>query len=188
MIARAVPGPCSCTATRCWSPPTGAQPGLGAHSATHGVFHAETSSGRATIAGMEAIDYEHIRQLLGRYNLAIDLGDAEGWAATFTSDGVFQCRGLPDEHPLGGRYEGTDALIAYARTHHHLAKGRARHWNANLLIEGDGETATMRCYLLALTAGAGKVAGTTGIYEDRLRKLDGQWRFVERLITIDTPA
>jgi hypothetical protein len=136
---------------------------------------------------MDAIEYEHIRQLLGRYNLAIDLGDAEGWAATFTPDGVFRCTGLPEHHPLGGRYEGTEELIAYAKTNHAIAKGRARHWNANLVIDGDGETATMRCYLLNLTATAGKLAGTTGIYEDRLRKDDGQWRFVERHIAVDAP-
>jgi hypothetical protein len=134
---------------------------------------------------MDAIDYELIRQLLGRYNMAIDLGDAEGWAATFVPDGVFHCSGLPEGNPLGGRYEGTDALIAYAKTNFGIAKGRARHWNTNVLIEGDGDSATMRCYLLNLTAGAGKLAGTTGIYEDRLRKLDGEWRFVERHIAVD---
>ena len=46
---------------------------------------------------MDAIEYEHIRQLLGRYNLAIDLGDADGWAATFTPDGVFRCTGLTEK-------------------------------------------------------------------------------------------
>src|SRR3954453_8478795 len=122
---------------------------------------------------MDAIEYEHIRQLLGRYNMAIDAGDAEDWAATFTPDGVFRCTGLPEDHPLGGRYEGTDELVAYARTQHAVTKGRSRHWNANLVIDGDGETATMRCYMLNLTAGAGRLAGTTGIYEDRLRKVDG---------------
>ena len=76
-------------------------------------------------------------------------------------------------HPLGGTVTGTDALIAYAETSYRITQGRARHWNANTVIEGDGETATMRCYMLNLTAGAGKVAGTTGIYEDRLRKVDG---------------
>jgi hypothetical protein len=134
---------------------------------------------------MDAIEYEHIRRLLGRYNLAIDLGDAEGWAATFTPDGVFQCSGLPEGSPLGGRYEGTAELVAYARTHFGIYAGRARHWNANLVIDGDGETATMRCYLLALTAGSGRLAGTTGIYEDHLHKVDGEWRFVERHIRID---
>jgi 3-phenylpropionate/cinnamic acid dioxygenase small subunit len=135
---------------------------------------------------MDAIEYEQIRQLLARYNLAIDLGDADGWAATFTADGVFRCDGLPDGHPLGGEHQGTAALVAYAKTQNALTKGRARHWNANLLIDGDGETATMRCYLLNLTAGAGKVAGTTGIYDDRLRKVDGEWRFAERHVVVDS--
>ena len=133
---------------------------------------------------MDADEYEQIRQLLGRYNLAIDFGDADGWVACFTQDGVFECTGLPDGSPLGGRHEGADALAAYARTHYGKAKGRARHWNANMLIEGDGETATMTCYLLALSVG-GALAGTTGIYHDRLGKVDGAWRFTERHIAID---
>jgi ketosteroid isomerase-like protein len=67
---------------------------------------------------MDAIEYEEIRQLLGRYNMAIDLGDTTGWAACFTPDGVFECTGLPDGSPLGGRHEGTEALVAYATTHY----------------------------------------------------------------------
>lgn len=135
---------------------------------------------------MDAIEYEEIRQLLGRYNLAIDLGDTDGWAGCFTPDGAFECSGLPDGSPLGGRHEGTEGLRAYAATHFGKAKGRARHWNANMVIEGDGETATMTCYLLALSVG-GALAGTTGIYRDTLRKVDGTWRFVERHVTIDQP-
>jgi len=134
---------------------------------------------------MDAIEYERIRQLLARYNLAIDLGDAEAWAATFTADGVFECTGLPEGSPLGGRHQGTEELVAYAKTNYSIAKGRARHWNANLLIDGDGETATMRCYLLNLTTATGRMAGTTGIYQDRLRKVDGEWCFVERHIAVD---
>jgi uncharacterized protein (TIGR02246 family) len=135
---------------------------------------------------MDAIEYEEIRQLLGRYNLAIDLGDAAGWAACFTPDGVFECTGLPDGSPLGGRHEGAEALVAYATTHYAKAKARARHWNANLVIDGDGETATMTCYLLALSVG-GALVGSTGIYRDRLRKVDGSWSFTERHIAIDAP-
>jgi hypothetical protein len=78
------------------------------------------------------------------------------------------------------------ALQAYAATHFSMAKGRARHWNWNLEIDGDGEAATMRCYMLALSVGKPPtVAGSTGVYRDRLRKLDGRWLFVERHITVD---
>lgn len=100
---------------------------------------------------MTAWDYEEIRQLLARYNLAIDSGDAAGWAARFVPDGVFECSGVPASSPFGGRHEGSAALHAYAVRHFGVAKGRARHWNATLEIEGDGREATMRCYLLALS-------------------------------------
>ena len=135
---------------------------------------------------MSALDYEEIRQLLARYNYAIDLGDADGWAACFTPDGAFECTGVPEGSPFGGRHAGASALRAYATLHYATAKGHARHWNANLEIDGDGSTATMRCYLLALsTARPGSLAGSTGTYRDRLRKVDGRWLFVERHVAID---
>ena len=133
---------------------------------------------------VDANDCEQIRQLLGRYNLAIDQGDANAWAACFTPEGVFECTGVPEGYPLGGRHQGTDALHAYAETHHRLTKGRARHWNANTVIEGEGDTATMVCYMLVLTVG-GPLRGATGIYHDRLRRVDGEWRFSARSIAVD---
>jgi hypothetical protein len=136
--------------------------------------------------GLSALDYEEIRQLLARYNFAIDLGDAFGWADCFTPDGAFECSGLPEGSPLGGRHVGTEALVAYARTHFSIAKGRARHWNWNLAIDGDGESATMRCYMLALSVGKPPaVTGSTGMYQDWMVKIDGRWLFVERHVTVD---
>ena len=147
-----------------------------------GIIGDEDEEGGA----VDAQTCEDIRQLLARYNLAIDLGDADAWVACFTHDGVFRCTGLPDDNPLGGTFEGSDELSAYARTHDGIMKGRARHWNANLLIEGDGDEATMTCYLLALTTGS-SIRGSTGIYRDRLRRRNGAWRFAERHIAIDVP-
>src|SRR5829696_10453996 len=103
---------------------------------------------------LTAADCEEIRQLLARYNFAIDLGDATGWAACFTDDGVFECSGLADGHPLGGRFAGGEALRSYANTHFAIAKGRARHWNGSIQIDGGGDRATMRCYMLQLFIGA----------------------------------
>jgi hypothetical protein len=136
--------------------------------------------------GMSALDYEEIRQLLARYNFAIDLGDADGWAACFTEDGAFECSGLPEGSPFGGRHEGSAALRAYAKGHFALAKGHARHWNWNLEIDGDGASATMRCYLLALSVGKPPaVKGSTGIYSDHLVKHNGRWLFADRHVTVD---
>jgi uncharacterized protein (TIGR02246 family) len=135
---------------------------------------------------LTALDYEEIRQLLARYNFAIDFGDAAGWADCFTADGVFYC--TPEDGPVTGRHTGRDALIAYARTHFGIAKGNARHWNWNLAIDGDGETATMRCYLGAFSATSERRAPAllaTGVYRDRLVKAEGRWLFAERHIHLD---
>jgi uncharacterized protein (TIGR02246 family) len=135
--------------------------------------------------GLSALDYEEIRQLVARYNFAIDGGAADDWAACFTPDGALVVAGLPEDHPLAGRFEGTAALAAFAKTAFTLTEGRARHWNTNLAIDGDGESATTRCYLLWLTAGAGPVEGQAATYQDRLVKRDGRWLFVERQVTTD---
>lgn len=133
-------------------------------------------------------DHEDIRQLLARYNLAIDLGRIGQWVECFTADGVFECVGLPDGAALGGRHAGPDALRTYADTHFAINKGRARHWNANLLVEPAGENrASMTCYLNAQSAGQGDTAvlRVTGIYHDELVKDDGGWLFSSRRVTID---
>lgn len=135
---------------------------------------------------MTALDHEEIRQLLARYNFAVDLGDTKGWADCFTADGVFLC--TPDAGPLTGHHEGREALVAYAATHHGINGGSARHWNWNLVIEGDGETATMRCYLAAYAATTSESPPklrVTGIYRDKLAKVDGRWLFTERHIHVD---
>jgi hypothetical protein len=134
---------------------------------------------------LTALDYEEIRQLLARYNFAVDFGDVETWAGCFTPEGVFHCTGLPDGSPLGGRHEGRAALVAYATTHFSLAKGNARHWNWNLLIEGDGDEATMQCYLATAGGKPNATIHAAGVYRHRLRKVDGRWLFVERHINVD---
>ena len=48
------------------------------------VVHAQHGAAKLTTQ-----DYIDIQQLYARYNIAIDTGDGEGWAATFTPDGVF---------------------------------------------------------------------------------------------------
>jgi len=137
---------------------------------------------------LSALDYEEIRQLLARYNFAIDFGDARSWADCFSPDGVFYC--TPEPGPLTGRYEGREALVAYAEQHHDMRKERVRHWNWNPEIVGDGQTATMRCYLgiFSVTSADNRPAlSVTGVYRDKLAKIDGRWLFTERHIHVDPP-
>ena len=136
---------------------------------------------------LQAHDYEEIRQLLARYNFAIDFGHIDDWVETFVPEGKSSCVGLPEDAPLGGTHEGKDALRSYAESHFGVNQGRARHWNWNLVIEGNGDTATMQCYLNAYSAGQGESAlfRVTGVYRDRLSRTESGWKFVEREVTID---
>ncbi len=45
---------------------------------------------------LQPSDYEEIRQLLARYNFAVDFGHIDKWVDTFTPEGTFSCVGLPD--------------------------------------------------------------------------------------------
>ena len=116
-----------------------------------------------------------IQDLAARYNTAIDSGNSEAWAATFTSNGTFES---------GGRvHGGTEALTTFAKGFAERMAG-ARHWNNNLVIDGDGDSATLGCYLILMKTGQ---VVTTAKYEDTLRRENGAWRFASRKVVPDPP-
>ena len=120
----------------------------------------------------------YIQDLLARYNHAIDSADAATWAATYAPDGTFTS---------GGRTRTeTEELQAFAADFAARMPG-SRHWVNNVLIEGDGDTATMSCYLQLLKTGGDGPATlvTTARYEDTLRRVDGAWRFTSRTVVRD---
>jgi hypothetical protein len=51
---------------------------------------------------------------------------------------------------------------------------------------GDGDDATSSCYLNLIDVMNHGATLVTGIYRDRLRKVDGAWKFVERNVSIDS--
>src|SRR5690349_2229847 len=85
-------------------------------------------------------DYIDIQQLYARYNTAIDTGDAEGWASTFTPDGVFN-----------NNTRGHDALVQFVHDWRDKRNGaNRRHWNSNLVITPTGDGAIGSVYLMLL--------------------------------------
>ena len=119
-------------------------------------------------------DKVEIAELAARYNRAIDSGDAEGWAATFTEDGVFE--------GSQGKVQGREALVHFVEDREQRATSQQRHWNNNFVIEGDGDSATLTCYLLLMS---GSEVAAIGSYDDVLRRVDGAWRFAHRTVTIE---
>lgn len=125
---------------------------------------------------LETADTLEILQLAARYNHAIDYSDPEAWAGTFTEDGVFN--GGPS--PVTGH----EALAQFAGGFGTNMAG-ARHWTNNHVVDGDGDEATHSCYLNLIQTKDGGSSIVTGRYDDKLRKVDGQWRFTERNVTPD---
>ena len=127
-------------------------------------------------SGLSAQDYFEIQQLYARYNIAIDSGDAEGWAATFTPDGVFNT------------FSGHDALVNFVKTWREKLNGATRkHWNTNLQITGNSKEAGGYVYLMLVDFSTKPPSIlTTATYTDSLVKTKDGWRFTKRTTKGDT--
>ena len=135
------------------------------------------SSSAAQNSSLTADDYIEIQQLYAKYAHALDLGDGEGWANTFTPDGVF------------GETKGHDQLTAFADGFMESFDGAARHWNTQIVITPTADGAHGSCYLLLVDTRS-QPAGLTvaGIYQDTVVKTSDGWRFKERVFTMDAPT
>jgi len=121
-------------------------------------------------------DLTELQQLYARYNMAIDSGDAEAWAATFTPDGVFN-----------NTNRGHDGLVQFIKDWVEKRDGaNRRHWNSNLAFTATPDGARGACYLMLLNIGVRPVTiALTGIYEDALVKTPQGWRFKSRIVHSD---
>jgi actinorhodin biosynthesis protein ActVIA len=134
---------------------------------------------QADTTTLSAQDYQEIQQLYARYNVAIDTGDAEAYAATFTPDGVFN------------NFKGHDELVGFIKIWRgeRLNGANRRHWNTNLLISGDGKTATGSVSLMLLDVSATPVSiAAVATYSDSLIKTADGWRFSKRTTHSDSAA
>jgi uncharacterized protein (TIGR02246 family) len=121
-------------------------------------------------------DVDQIRQLIARYCHLVDARRIEEWVDCFTDDGVFELR--------GSRTQGRDALLKMGEGIRQSGMS-SRHWVTNVLVDVDGDEATSESYLMMLSATAEPVIGVSGVYRDRVRRVDGRWRFAERVVTFD---
>ena len=152
-----------------------------ARSLAHGVALAVTlavvTAAPAHAQGsLSAQDMAEIQNLYAQYNLMLDSGDAEGWAATFVEDGRF------------GNSQGRAALIEFAENFHE-SNPSSRHWNTNLHVTASTEGAAGTTYLMLYNAGVRPPSViASGIYQDVLVRTPQGWRFQSRVVQIDRPA
>lgn len=131
--------------------------------------------------------YARILDFYARQMRTIDEGDAVGWAATFTEDGVFASNGLPA--PVRGRAAieaGTLANLAARR-----AEGVAhRHLLSALTVEPRGaDEVFARSYVLVLENRAGRPPQpfVSTVLEDVLVRRDAaaDWQVRSRSVLRD---
>ncbi|MGH8012140.1 MAG: nuclear transport factor 2 family protein [Candidatus Binataceae bacterium] len=128
-------------------------------------------------------DREQIRELYARYAHTVDHDQFPAWVKCFTEDGTF-------ESPIFGKHSGPRGLLKFTALYKESMGGaRVRHVMSNVLFEVDGERATGSCYLSYYHCKEGKVSlAALGRYDDRLRKINGEWLFESRQVTIDGHA
>ena len=133
----------------------------------------------------QARDRAQIEELMWRYARALDTGDAEGYAALYTTDGQFSSGG----NATKGR-EALKEMIAGARQRQAGAQQAARrppmyHATANHQLSFiDKDHARIDAYHITMVAGAGpemppRVAGV-GRSIDELERVNGQWLIKSR--------
>ena len=136
-----------------------------------GTSIAAQSSGK-TLTAQDLVD---IQQLYAKYNWALDGGDSEGYASTFTPDGVFN------------NNVGHDAIVKFADTFHAGLGAHVRHWNTNLMILPTPEGASGQVYLVLVDfANKPATIATSASYTDQLVKTPQGWRFKKRATKGDT--
>ena len=135
---------------------------------------------------MARADEEQIRALIGAYAERLDAGDLDGVAALF-EHGVF--RSTRGGAPLVGRdavRRQYEPVILYPGDEGGSAP-RTKHVLGNIVVDVHGDRATGGCTFTVLQQVADDPlrAVLAGRYEDRFDRVDGAWRFAERVVHPD---
>ena len=126
----------------------------------------------------ELIERNNIRDLVHRYCWAVDKGTLEEVMALF--DDECDLLLIP-----GSKRPGRAAVERwYGRYMSHRLEC-LRHLIHNQIITIDGDRATSQSYFDAVGGLQGESIVVDGFYEDTLRKVDGRWKFIEKIIRVD---
>jgi hypothetical protein len=126
-------------------------------------------------------DYVAIQQLYAEFNTALDTGQADRYAATWTEDGEF----------TGGRTAEDGSKEPVPRTPNVRGKDQiwqmgqrggtgSRHFVANLVVTPTADGATATAHLILMNAHDTTISATA-IYNDTLVKTKDGWKFKKRI-------
>ena len=149
----------------------------------------ELTQQRTSDAAWEyAADRAAIEQLEAEYLFALDWGDSESYANLFAPDGVLEWARGRAVGPAEIYAEMKQYKAVVASLYPDDGSGRPvvlRHFITNPAIFIHGDRAKGRIYWFEVAnngPGHSPIIGSFGHYEDEMRKVDGQWKFMSRRI------
>src|SRR5262245_16783726 len=120
-------------------------------------------------------DMVEVQQPYAKANWALDSGDSQGYAGTFTPDGVFN------------NNVGHDAIVKFADGFHAGMGAHLKHWNTNLMITPSPTGATGQVYLVLVDYSTKPPSiFTSASCSDELVKTPQAWRLKKRATKGDT--
>ena len=126
-------------------------------------------------------DKAEIRDLVYRFNRAVDYGTPDEWADTFVSEGVFDSAitGV-----LAGREELMGWLAEFRSDPKYAALSKGQHWTTNIVVSGNADHARLWASVMLLVPSAPNPhIAMFGYYDDELVKVAGTWKFSLRKLT-----
>ena len=132
-----------------------------------------------------------IQEVIAQYSYTYDAQDAEGFAALFTEDAVWELFAAGAIHPTI-RLESRAAIHGWAmqRLHERRRRFISRHYQSSTMFETlTAESARTRTMLLVthqdVTEASPRLTAS-GVYHDEWRKTPEGWRLVHRRLHHDT--
>jgi hypothetical protein len=129
---------------------------------------------------------DDLHELFGAYGAANDLRDTALIGECFTAEGTFTLHiaGADTIGPLGPR----DAVLDFFGQAFAAQRDQRRHVVTNLRLLEDGEDARAEAYLTLIVTDAGTTElKSAGRYDVRLAREEGEWRFRDMVLNLDSP-
>lgn len=132
---------------------------------------------------------QEISEVLCRYAVYVDDGEFDRLETLFAGDATFDISPDPKIIPLPAEGRRRIREVLEGRYDVVSKVDQRRHLITNLVIDELGEDeAVTRCFLTVLSVpksgGSVELRGT-GVYHDRLRRINGSWLIAERRLVLD---
>jgi uncharacterized protein (TIGR02246 family) len=136
---------------------------------------------------LNPLDYEAIRNLYGRYSIAVDTGDPEMYANCFAEDGTLSFEGLVPAADRNGAHSGREKFKAMLNGMFAKTQGHCLHISAIQTIEGEGDEAQVIAYAQVLRRGQAPYSGVilTGVSRATVVRSGADWVYKDLALGID---